>query len=117
MTTQEYKAYRNPASVSCFYVTQPPCFTAHWGYGLADMLTREKTTIPKLGSIKRVIATTEEVTHLPTSNVPYNVKCWGLVELEDRRIIEIEARVTKSILDPSLSVVVETGKPNKGAKK
>lgn len=113
MTQQEYTNYRHPASVSA-YMIGSDWSRMFWGYGFSDMLERERT-LPSIGTIKRVIQTSETVTpNKWTDGTEHpQVDCWALVELDNKRIVEIKASVKQTVLDPALYQTIEQGKPRK----
>lgn len=110
MTQQEYDAYRHPASITCFRIAGSDGLL--WGYGWNDMLQRE-TTLPGIGTIARVIVTQEVVSpnRWTDGSEHPEVRVWALVELENKKIVEVTASVFRSVIDPKLRVVTDTGKP------
>ena len=113
MTQAEFKTYKHPASVILFELTSQTSDRRYrWGYGFADMLEREKS-FNGIGTIKRIIRIDETVTpnDWPDGTKHPEVNCWALVELEDKRIVEISARAVKTVLDPALYETIEVGKP------
>jgi len=111
MTQAQYDTYRHPASVTCFHLEGAEA-VPRWGYGWTDMLQREPT-LPGVGTIARVILTQETVTpNRWTDGTDHpEVKVWALVELENKRIVEVKASVFRSVIDPKLRIVTDTGKP------
>lgn len=109
MTQQEYLTYRHPASVTGFRIAGSS--ELRWGYGWIDMLQREPT-IQGVGTIARVIVTQETVSpnRFADGTEHPEVSCWALVELENKKIVEVNASVFRSVIDPKLRVVTE-GKP------
>lgn len=109
MTQEQFDTYRHPASVTGFRVAGSDGLL--WGYGWIDMLEREPV-IPGIGEITRVIVTQETVSpnRFADGTEHPEVRVWALVELENKRIVEVTASVFRSVIDPKLRVVTE-GKP------